>query len=82
MKMLSQRLSFLIVMIFILSGLGFSSAGRKFPSMTTIEEFQRLSFEDKRKLSEVSAAERKKYDRIYGASARLVPKGPNPLHNK
>ncbi|XP_020889824.1 CLAVATA3/ESR (CLE)-related protein 14 [Arabidopsis lyrata subsp. lyrata] len=80
MKNWSQRLSLLIVMIFIFSGLHFSSASRKFPSMTTTEEFQRLSFDGKRMLSEVTAGE--KYDRIYGASARLVPKGPNPLHNK
>ncbi|AEE34075.1 CLAVATA3/ESR (CLE)-related protein 14 [Arabidopsis thaliana] len=80
MKVWSQRLSFLIVMIFILAGLHSSSAGRKLPSMTTTEEFQRLSFDGKRILSEVTAD--KKYDRIYGASARLVPKGPNPLHNK
>ncbi|XP_019093592.1 PREDICTED: CLAVATA3/ESR (CLE)-related protein 2-like [Camelina sativa] len=81
MKFCSQRLSFLIVMIFLFSGLISTSAGRKLPpSMTATEEFQRLSFDGERMLSDVSTAE--KYDRIYGASARLVPDGPNPLHNK
>ncbi|XP_019085748.1 PREDICTED: CLAVATA3/ESR (CLE)-related protein 2-like [Camelina sativa] len=80
MKILSQRLSFLIVMIFLFSELTSYSASRKLPTMTATEEFQRSSFDGKRMLSKVSAAE--KYDRIYGVSARLVPHGPNPLHNK
>ncbi|ESQ29049.1 hypothetical protein EUTSA_v10023782mg [Eutrema salsugineum] len=84
MKLWSQRLSFLMVMVLFLAGLDFSSAIRKLPSMTATEmfheEFRRLRFDGERMLSEVSAGE--KYDQIYGVSVRKVPAGPNPLHNK
>ncbi|KAL1212229.1 CLAVATA3/ESR (CLE)-related protein 14 [Cardamine amara subsp. amara] len=80
MRFWSQRLSFLIFMIFLFSGIHFSSGGRKLPSTTAMEEFRRLSFDGERMLLDVNAGE--KYDRIYGVSAREVPEGPNPLHNK
>lgn len=84
MKPWSQRLSFLIVVIFFFAGLHFSSGGRKLPSKTAMEkfheQFRRLRPDGERMLSEVSAGE--KYDQIYGVSVREVPGGPNPLHNK
>lgn len=70
-------------MIFLFSGLHLSYGSRKLPSMTATEELQQLSFDGKRMLSEMSASERyESYERIYGVSAREVPDGPNPLHNR
>ncbi|CAH2048124.1 unnamed protein product [Thlaspi arvense] len=84
MKIWSQRLSFIIVMILFFAGIHFSYGIRKLSSTTATEmfqeEFRQLRFDGERKLSEVSSNE--KYDQIYGVSAREVPQGPNPLHNK
>ncbi|CAA7038999.1 unnamed protein product [Microthlaspi erraticum] len=84
MKLWSQRLSFLIIVIFLFAGLRLSAGGRRLPSTTTAEAFHeqlwRSRFDGGRSLPEVSS--REKYNQIYGVSLRLVPEGPNPLHNK
>ncbi|CAH8321585.1 unnamed protein product [Eruca vesicaria subsp. sativa] len=84
MKLWNTRLSFLIVLIFLLARFHFSSGGCKLASTTAMEEFQkgfkRLRFDSKRTLPAVSTGE--KYKKIYGVSLKKTPGGPNPLHNK